>query len=528
MNTSRGRWWALGALALAMLTIGLDGTVLSVATPTMAGSLHASIDQLQWFSTAYTLVLAGVLLPAGMLGDRFGRKRFLLAALALFGAASAWSAYATSPGELIAARSLLGLGAAFLMPLSMAVLPVLFPDPGERSRAIMIWVTSTAIGLPLGPILGGYLLGHFWWGSVFLINLPLVVVGLVAVAVLVPESRSEQRRRPDLLGVLLSGAGLTGLTYGFIAAGQHGWGATAAWLPIAVGVVLLVWFVLWQRRTDHALVELSLFGNADFRQGLLLSLLVNFSMMGLFFVLPQYFQEVLGADTLGTGLRLLPMIGGLLVGTRLAAKAERRAERSIAGPQRGTSAGPRRAIGTASAVGNRVILVGGFGVLAASAAAGAFTSPTDGYGWCAIWLSALGIGLGLVMPTAMAIATGTLSAERSGAGSALLQAVRQAAGTIGVAVLGTLLSATYRHALPADLPAGVLQAAQRNVSTGVAAAREVSAPAVESVRAAFVHGQNVMLLVGAGIALIGVIVALRYRPAAPDVPRELAPAASEG
>lgn len=503
MNTQRGRWWALGALALAMLTIGLDATVLSVATPTMAGSLHASIDQLQWFATAYTLVLAGVLLPAGMLGDRFGRKRFLLAALALFGLASAWSAYATSPGELIAARSLLGLGAAFLMPLSMAVLPVLFPDPGERSRAIMIWVTSTAIGLPLGPILGGYLLGHFWWGSVFLINLPLVVIGLVAVAVLVPESRSERRRRLDLLGVVLSGAGLTGLTYGFIAAGQHGWGAISAWLPIAVGVVLLVLFVLWQRRTDHALVELNLFGNADFRQGLLLSLLVNFSMMGLFFVLPQYFQEVLGADTLGTGLRLLPMIAGLLVGTRLAAK--------ISG-----------------AVGNRVILVGGFAVLAASAAAGAFTSPSDGYGWCAIWLTALGIGLGLAMPTAMAIATGTLSAERSGAGSALLQAVRQAAGTIGVAVLGTLLSAAYRHALPADLPAPVLQAAQRNVATGVAAARGVSAPVVESVRAAFVHGQNVMLLVGAGIALVGVVVALFYRPATAESARVLQPVASEG
>src|SRR5574340_91572 len=215
-NTSRKPWWALFALAVAMLTIGLDITVLTVALPTLAVQLGATPAQLQWFTTAYTLVLAAALLPAGALGDRFGRKKLLLGALVLFGIASLACAYAGSSGQLIAARAVLGLAAAAMMPLSMAVLPVLFPYPDDRSRAFTVWVTATAIGLPLGPILGGWLLQHFWWGSVFLINVPLVVIGACAVAVLVPESRSSEPVAIDGLGVVLSGLGLTALTYGFI------------------------------------------------------------------------------------------------------------------------------------------------------------------------------------------------------------------------------------------------------------------------------------------------------------------------
>src|SRR6266511_2525637 len=199
MATSKSRWWALGALALATLAVGLDGTVLSVALPTLARDLNASTGDLQWFTTAYLLVLAAALLPAGMLGDRFGRKRMLLVALVLFGAASVACAFATSTGELIAARAALGLGAAVIMPLSAAVLTVLF-DEEERPRALTVWVTANALGIPLGPLVGGWLLDNYWWGSVFLINVPMVLIGLIAVTMWLPETYGDRTRRFDALG----------------------------------------------------------------------------------------------------------------------------------------------------------------------------------------------------------------------------------------------------------------------------------------------------------------------------------------
>jgi MFS family permease len=188
-RVNRTRWWALIALALAMLTIGLDSTVLTVALPTLAADLDATTSQLQWITSAYTLVLASALLPAGAIGDRYGRKRLLLGALIVFGLASLACAYSGSADALIASRAVLGLAAAVMLPMSMAVLPVLFPDQAERKKALAIWVTSLAIGLPLGPLLGGWLLQNYWWGSIFLINLPLVVVASLAVARFVPASR---------------------------------------------------------------------------------------------------------------------------------------------------------------------------------------------------------------------------------------------------------------------------------------------------------------------------------------------------
>src|ERR1700729_2371930 len=216
------RWWALGALALSVLVVGLDLTVLNLALPTLAADLHASTSDLQWFVDAYSLVLAAALLPAGLLGDRYGRKKLLTGALVVFGAASLACAYSRSPGELIAARSVLGLAAAVILPLSLAVLPVLF-TPAERSRAIAVVGGATFLGYPIGPIVGGWLLDHFWWGSVFLINVPVVIVAVIAVVFLMPESRALRRPRIDGVGVIISSAGLAALTYGFITAGQNGW-----------------------------------------------------------------------------------------------------------------------------------------------------------------------------------------------------------------------------------------------------------------------------------------------------------------
>src|SRR5262250_2948498 len=211
------RWWALIAVAASVLVVGLDLTVLNLALPVLARDLHASTGDLQWFASAYSLVLAAAMLPAGLLGDRLGRKKVLLAALVLFGVGSVACAYAASAGGLIAARALLGIGAAAIFPLSLSVIPVLF-SPEERQRAIALMASATFISFPIGPIVGGYLLDHFWWGSVFLINVPVVVVAVIAVAVLLPESRSADRPGIDVVGVILSSAGLAGLTYGFIKA----------------------------------------------------------------------------------------------------------------------------------------------------------------------------------------------------------------------------------------------------------------------------------------------------------------------
>jgi hypothetical protein len=369
------------------------------------------------------------------------------------------------------------------------VLPTLFPVEAERARAFTIWVTSTAIGLPLGPIIGGWLLEHFWWGSIFLINVPLVVIGVAAVAVLVPESRSSHPLPPDVPGVALSSLGLLGLTYGFIKAGQDGWGDAAALLSIVAGVLLLAGFVAWQHRAKHPLIDLGLFSNQAFRAGTGFATAVSFGLFGLLFAVPQYFQAIDGATPLGTGLRLLPMIGGLLVGTRLI--------------------GP-----LAARAGSGILVSLGFGLLTAGLAIGATTTVHTGYGVTATWIVLTGAGMGMVLPTSMNAALGTLPADRAGAGSALIQALRQAGGTIGIAILGTILNDGYRNGLGTAAKAPVSD----SVSAGVAAARaRGDDKLLHTAQTAFVHGMNATLWTCTGICAVSAVLAVfllpRRRPA---------------
>ena len=510
-ESSARKWWALIAIAASVLVVGLDLTVLNLALPTIATDLHASTSDLQWISDSYSLVLAAVMLPAGLLGDRLGRKKVLLVALVLFGAASAACAYATGTGELIAARAVLGIGAAAIFPLSLSVIPVLFA-PEERQRAIALMASATFISFPIGPVVGGYLLDHFWWGSVFLINVPVVVLALIAVTILLPESRSAERPGVDVLGVILSSAGLAGLTYGFIKAGQDGWTDATALATIMAGAAVLAVLVGWERwltsRADdprggrvRPLIELRLFRSAGFTWGTILSTMVSFAMFGIFFVMPQYFQEVRGADAMGSGLRLLPMVGGMIIGmiggTRLAS--------------------PRKsADGTASAplVSAKLLVTVGFTIMAAALAVGASTSASSGTGFAAAWFAVFGLGLGMAMPQAMNAAIGALSAERSGAGSALISALRQVGATIGVAILGTVLGSVYAsHLTVSGLPAAVADAAKNSVAAGVAVAHQLdSAALLGSVRNAFVTGMDTMLWVCAGIALVSAVLAAIFLP----------------
>nr|GID83415.1 MFS transporter [Actinoplanes derwentensis] len=472
----------LAALALCTVVIGLDTTVLSVALPTLAGDLGASTADLQWITTSYLLVLAATLLPAGMLGDRYGRKKLLLVALVIFGVASAACALAGTAEQLVAARAALGLGSAIIMSLIGAVLTVLFDDR-ERPRALTIWITANSLGIPLGPLLGGWLLDHFHWGSVFLINLPIVGLGLIAVAVLMTESYGDRRRRFDVPGILLSATGLVALTYGIIEAGEKGWSDRPALATIVLGVVALGALVLWQLRAAAPLIDLALFRNRSFAGGTLLATIAGFAFFGLLFALPQFFQAVGGADAFGTGLRLLPIIGGLMIGARTGEKL-------------------------AARFGARAVIAAGLALIAGSLFTGAATTTVEtGYRWLAVWITVTGIGLGLTLPTSMNVTISTLGAERSGAGNALIQAIRQVGAAIGVAVLGMVLNAAYRDSADG---AGLPPEVRDSVASGVARA---GSPAVlDAVRAAFTHGMDVSLTVAGAVAAAGVVLALTVLP----------------
>ncbi len=502
------RWWALVALSVAVLVVGVDLTVLNVALPTLAGSLHASTSQLQWFVDSYSLVLAGLLLPAGLLADRYGRKRLLLVALSVFGASSAGCAYAGSPVALIAIRALLGGGAAVIVTVSLSILAVLFPTDGERQKATAVIMGCTMLGYPLGPVLGGWLLNHFWWGSVFLINVPLVAMALVAIAILMPESRGADPSRLDGLGVVLSSLGLVGVTYGVIQAGQEGWSSTRAVAGLVIGAVALLAFLAWERQVTRRhrvpLVDLGLFRSARFTWGTVLATMVSFAMFGLLFAMPQYFQAVMGQDPLGSGIRLLPLIGGLVIGAGLATRLQGARSRDRATAE--TPPAPRLATNLVVAIGFAFMAVGLF--------LGATTKVGSGTGWAVFWFVICGFGLGFSLPATMNAALGALSIERAGTGAGLIMACRQVGATIGVALLGNILNSEYRDRVNvAHLPASVAQAVRKGVATGMEAARQLGDAALgRSVRFAFVTSLDVMLCVCGAIAVGAMALALFFLP----------------
>jgi len=487
------RWWALGALALAVLAVGVDGTVLSVALPTLSKALHASESDLQWFSSGYFLVLAAAMLPAGLLGDRYGHKKVLLVSLVLFGVGSAGCAYSRSTGEFMAARVLVGLAGAGLIVMALSVLTVLF-SKGERPKAVGIISAATFVAFPIGPILGGWLLTNYWWGWVFLINVPVVVVALAAVVALVPESRASDRPGLDFGGVTASAAGLVVLTYGLIKAGQQGWGNVYALAMMVGGVALLVGFFAWERRLTRRpggqpLLDLSLFGSRSFTWGVVLSMFPIVAMLGILFTMPQYFQGVLLTNAMGSGVRLLPLVGGLMVGAIPAARVVRLA-------------------------GAKVAVAAGFGLLAVGLFLGSTTSVGSNGLFVAVWMAVAGVGTGIAMATAMSAALVELSEEKSGVGSGVMQAVNKTGGPLGIAVLGSVLSAGYLSRLDLiGLPAAAAATVRQSVFGGVAVAAKLHSPSLLiSVQRAFVHGMDTALLVSTGVALVGVVLTVVFLP----------------
>src|SRR5437764_1630406 len=325
----RRRWLTLLVLCISLIVITLDNTILNVAIPTLArpvaeGGLGASASQLQWIVDAYTLVFAGLLLTAGSLGDRFGRYKFLALGLAVFGVGSALSAMASSATVLIGTRALMGVGGAFIMPATLSIITNVFTEPAERGRAIGVWAGVSALGIGLGPLIGGILLEHFWWGSVFIVNVPIVIAGLILGFFLVPESSDPAHTGLDPLGAVLSIVALGSILWSVIEAPSHGWGAPEIVTGFVVGLVVLGGFFAWELHTDHPMLDIHFFENPRFSAASGAITLTFFALFGTLFLMTQYLQLVLGYSTVRAGAVLLPQAATIMVAAPLSSVWVRR------------------------------------------------------------------------------------------------------------------------------------------------------------------------------------------------------------
>jgi DHA2 family multidrug resistance protein-like MFS transporter len=488
-----GRWWALAALVVSGLVIGLDSTVLITALPTLSSKLGASTSDLQWIAAAYTLALGGLLLPGGVLGDRFGRKRLLLVGLALFGVASLAASQTTTAGSLIAARALMGVGAALVLPLSLSILPSMFSE-AERPRAISAGAAGAFLGLPLGPLVAGWLLTHYAWGSVFLINAPVVVIALLGAWFLVPESKDPHPRRFDWIGGILAVVGVTALVYGVIEQPIHGWGDARVLGGLMSGAVIVALFIVWDLRHPAPFVDLRNFRNRGFTWATMAFVMSGFALFGVMFILTPYIQIVLGNDAQATGIKLLPLIAGVIAG-----------------------AGIGNVL--ASRLGARVGVTFGFLVTAAGLLIFSRISADTGYGLVGTALAVIGLGIGIALPTTLDIILGTLPATQTGAGSALTRALQQVAASFGVAILGSILNNVYQadlNAHLATLPAAARELALGSIAGAVAVASHlpvtVGAPLAGAAKDAYTSGAATVTLVSAGLMFLTAIAIAIFLP----------------
>jgi EmrB/QacA subfamily drug resistance transporter len=485
------RWWALAVLCLSLVVLGMDNTILNVTLPTLARDLGATGSELQWMVDAYILVFAGLLLTMGALGDRFGRKLTLNAGLLVFVAASAASAFAGAPEVLIAARAAMGIGAALIMPATLSIITNTFP-PTERGRAIGVWAGVAGLGVVLGPVIGGWLLERLWWGSVFLINVPVVALAILAGRPLVPESRDPGATPLDPTGAALSTAALVALVYGIIQAPQDGWTDPLILAAFGVAAVLSVAFIWWERRIQHPMLPMEFFRNPRFSAASGAIAMAFFALFGSVFLLTQHLQFVLGYTPLQAGVRILP-IAALIVGAPLAAR--------LAEP-----------IGTKLVVVAGVLLVAGALWLLSTVQLG------DGYGLVAAALALLGAGMGLTMAPATESIMGSLPLAKAGVGSAMNDTTRQVGGALGVAVLGSILAAGYHAAIQPALqsaPPPIAQAAGDSIGAATTIAAQ-QGPAgqglLEAARSAFLQGMGDAVRVGAGVAAVAALLVLLFLP----------------
>jgi len=486
------RWWALGVLCLSLVVLAMDNTILNVALPTLAQDLGATGSQLQWMVDAYLLVFAGLLLTMGALGDRFGRKLALDAGLLVFVAASAASAFAGSAEVLIAARAAMGIGAALIMPATLSIITNIFP-PTERGRAIGVWAGMAALGVVLGPVVGGWLLEHFWWGSVFLINLPVVALALLAGWPLVPNSRDPSATPLDPTGAALSVAALVTLVYGIIQAPEDGWTDPVVLGAFGVAAVLAVAFIWWERRIQHPMLPMGFFRDPRFSAASGAIAMAFFALFGSVFLLTQHLQFVLGYTPLQAGVRILP-VAALAVAAPLAARLT-------------------------EGIGAKLVVAAGLLVVAGALWVLSTVQLGDGYGRVAAALALLGIGMGLVVAPATESIMGSVPLAKAGVGSAMNDTTRQVGGALGVAVLGSILAASYGAAIQPTLrgaPPQVAQTAGDSIGAAATIAAQLGPQGsglLEAARSAFIQGMGDALQVGAGVAALAALLVLLFLPA---------------
>jgi EmrB/QacA subfamily drug resistance transporter len=491
--SDRRRWLALAVLCLSLVVVTIDTTILNVALPTLVDSLHASSSALQWIVDGYTVVFAGLLLTAGSVGDRFGRRGALSVGLAIFGAASAASALAANTTQLIGLRALTGVGAALVFPATLSIIANVFPDPRERQRAIAVWAGTAGIGIGLGPVAGGLLLRWFSWGSVFWVNVPVCLLALVAGRAFVPTSKDPGESPLDGFGAALSIVGLSALVYAIIEGPSLGWSSRAVTTGFAVAAIAIGSFVVAELRSPHPMLDLRLFANARFSAASLAMTALYFCLFGTIFFQTQHLQFVLGYDPLGAGLRSLPFAFVLIV---VANTTPRIVDR----------------IGTRA-----VVTLGLLIVAAAMAGRVGFTVHTT-YTGILLTQCLFALGMGLTIAPATASIMGAVSSARAGVGSAINDTTRQVGGALGVAVMGSVGASLYRHAISgsaaaAHLPSRALDSVGSTLaaSTGLPAAARVAS--VDAARHAFIHGLDVASLVAVVIALVGAAIAARFLPA---------------
>lgn len=501
----RRRWAILVVLMFSLLIVVLDNSILNVAVKTIATpepvGIGATQSELEWAINSYTLVFAGLLFTAGLLGDRIGRKKVLLFGILVFGVGSALAAMSGSPTELIAYRAVMGFGAAFVMPATLAVLMNVF-ERDEQPKAIGIWVGGVGLAIAIGPVTGGILLEHFWWGSIFLVNVPIVIIALIAMILLVPDSKDPNPGRIDPLGVVLSVVGLVLLVYGIIRGGElSDFTAASVLLPLLGGLVVLVAFVLHEKRSSHPAIDIAYFKKPAFSAAVAAIALVFFALMGVTFFAAFYLQSVRGYSALEAGLLIVPLAVAQMV---FAPRARLVVDR----------------------FGARAVCTAGMLLIAAGLSAFAFFDASTPVWVLEVVFFAQGAGMAHIMPPVTVAVMQALPREKAGSGSAVTNTFRQVGGALGVAVLGSLLSTQYRSRIEGHLevlPSGAREAAGESIEAtlGVAeklgpAGKALIGPAHE----AFLHAMHLTALSAAAVALIGAVVVALFLPGRPKAEQE--------
>lgn len=494
------RWGILGVLVLALLVTSIDHTILNVALPQLVGDLGASSAELQWVVAGYTIIFAGLLLTAGSLGDRFGRRRALSAGLATFMIGSILAAVATTTTTLIIGRGVMGVGGALIMPTTLSILVNAFGEPRERATAIALWTAASGAGIALGPIVGGMLMRSFSWSSVFWVNVPLLLAAFIGTRHLVPESLDPKATRLDPVGALLSVAAVGALVYAIIEGPERGWLSAATLAGFAVATVTGSLFMAWEMRRQEPMLDLRLFRDRGFSAASVALAMLFFAMAGAIFLQAQYLQFILDYTPLVAGFALVPAALGMLIGTGSGAHLEAK-------------------------VGGRVAVATGTFLAATGLAFQAALIDGGSYLPTGIGLLLFGLGAGIAMPSATDLIMSTLPPARAGVGSAVNDTVRELGGALGVAIIGSVTAMSYTSSLQGDLdrfpelPDSARTVVTDNVGAAIGMSQQLGASGAEIAslaRTAFVDSMSGAIWVGAAVALWSTVVALVHLPRHPS------------